>query len=598
MTNSAENRPNGRTVCARAVFIGIAALACTALGTALWTGALAGRFSPVGARQVCSLGFLLVCVGVAGAVWLLSAYTVECFAGEALRRAGREIERSSIWPVGLAVLAAVIFLAYWPALRLSFFGDDFYLLNVLSQGPLRMLLPIGDIYHYFPVTLLLIGIPRWLGIGEASVYHFVNILLHSVNAALVYLIAFRLLQSRFHAFGSAVIFSFFFLSYEPVLWPLVGSHYVVSAFFGLLSFLSFMRYRLSGGKRYLWGFVVLYALSIYTHEIAVPLIGVCIFYDLTHDGGPRPSLSLRRLGSISKAYAVPAAALALLMGIKYFYTLRVIVSRNAALKLVQSFVSAACFLSPFNNMNAYWVFSRWGQNPFFVALAFAVIVLLLGVCFAKVGRELRVMLVWSLLFVLPAILAAELAPRYFYIPAVGWSIFWAGVIRAAGARLAGRPLFGAGTQLPEPRALLGLLVAGLLYGCVALQGYLHASHLVGIWGEGSEIIRETVSSTAELIGRHPDKGEVIVVDQPTWYRGDDFFGAPLLIGSMRLPLAALLKLDRPHVSSVKLHSTNFFDESFPKVSRAELEAAAEKGALVLQYDPREQRMTLYEPAAR
>ncbi len=574
------------------------ALACTALGTALWTGALAGRFSPVGARQVGSLGFLLVCVGVAGAVWLLSAYVIESFAGEALRRAGRDIERSSIWPMGLAVLAAFIFLAYWPALRFSFFGDDYYLLNVLSEGPLRMLLPIRDIYHYFPVTLLLIGIPRWLGIGEASVYHFVNILLHAVNAALVYLIALRLLHSRLHAFGAAVIFSFFFLSYEPVVWPLVGNHYVVAAFFVLLSFLSFMRYRVDGGRRYLWGFIVLYVLSIYTHEIAVPLIGVCIFYDLTYDGEPRPSFSLRRLGSISRAYAVPAAALALLLGIKYFYTLRVIVSRNTSLKLLQSFVSAACFLSPLNNMDAYWVFTRWGQNPLFLAFASVAVVLLLGVCFAKVGRELRLMLVWSLLFVVTAIVAVELAPRYFYIPAVGWSIFWAGVIRAAVTRLTDRPLFGARLQLPETRALLGLLAAGLLYGCVALQGYRHASHLVDIWGEGSAIIRGTVISTAQLIGQHPDTREVIVVDQPTWYRGDDFFGAPLLIGSMRLPLAALLKLDRPPLRSVMLHSENFFDESFPKVSRAELDAAAAEGALVLHYDPSGQHMTLWEPAAR
>lgn len=596
MTKSVGNPPSTQTGRSVASCIGLMALVCAAAGIALLTGALAGRFSPVGARQVCSLGFLLVCVGVAGAVWLLSDYVMERFGGEVSARFGREAERSLVWPVGLVLLAAVIFLVYRPAPGFSFFGDDFYLLNVLSEGPLRMLLPIRDIYHYFPVTLLLIGIPRWLGIGEASIYHFVNILLHAVNAALVYLIALRFLQSRFHAFGAAVMFSFFFLSYEPVLWPLVGNHYMVSAFFGLLSFLTFTQYRLNGGRQYLWGFVVLYALSIYTHEIAFPLIGVCIFYDVTHDGESQPFFSLRRLGSIWKAYAVPVAALALLMGIKYFYTLRVVVSRNTPLKVLQSFVAAVCFLSPFNNMSAYWAFSRWGQNPPFLIFASAVVVLLLGVCFARVGRELRVMLVWSLLFVLPAILAAELAPRYFYIPAVGWSIFWAGAIRATATRLARRPMFGAGARLPETRALLGLLAAGLLYACVALQGYLHTSHLVGIWGEGSAIIRETVDSTAELIDQHPEKEEVVVVDQPTWHREDDFFGAPLLIGSMRLPLAALLKLDHPRVSSVKLHSENFFDESFPKVSRAELDAAVERSALVLRYDPQEKRMTLYETA--
>ena len=394
-----------------------------------------------------------------------------------------------------------------------------------------------------------------------------------------------------------MLFSFFFLSYDPVLWPLVGNHYMVSTFLVLFSFLSLVRYRRTGANRHLWGFMLCYAFSIYTHEISVPLIGVCVFYDLTHIGKTESSRISERLLSLSRAYIVPAAALALLWGIKHFLTMGIVVSRNTPLKLLQNFGSAACFLSPFNNMNAYWLFSRWGENPVFLVIISSALAIGLVLCFAVCDRKLRVMLVWSCAFLLPAVLVAQPGPRYFYIPAIGWSIFLAGIIQKIAARIGRGYLFAEKISSPHLNAFLGLFAALLLYGCITLQGYRHAAHLLDVWIEGSSIMRKTVASTAGIIGYHPDIKRVVVVDQPRWYQADGFYGAPLLTGPMDLSLSALLDFDSPKITTIRLRGTSFFDQAFRGVSREWLEeAAAEPGTLVIQYDPAEQRMVLYEPA--
>jgi len=175
-----------RKVC----FIGIIVVGCLALGAVLRSDTLADRFSPRGAEQLCSAGFFLSCMGGASAIWLLNALFFRRVAGaRAMRAVCRMNEEAILWPWGLPVLAGLVFVLYWPALDLTFFADDFYILSLISNGPMRALLPVRDIYHYSPVALFLVAIPRWLGMGEPSIYHVLNIALHAVNGCLVYLLA-------------------------------------------------------------------------------------------------------------------------------------------------------------------------------------------------------------------------------------------------------------------------------------------------------------------------------------------------------------------------------------------------------------------------
>ncbi|MBI4831958.1 MAG: hypothetical protein HY801_10485 [Candidatus Lindowbacteria bacterium] len=491
------------------------------------------------------------------------------------------------------MLFGLTFAVYHRSIGFTFFADDFFVLDLISEGPLKALLPSRNVYHYFPVFLLLAGVPRWLGIGQPGVYHVLILLIHSANSVLVYHIARRLLGSRFHASGAALIFSLFFMSYDPVLWTLSGSFYVMSLFFALLSFASFLQYRINGRRFYLLGFPAFYIIAIYTNELTAPILGVCLLYDLTRRSEDEFSL-LRSWLSTSWLYVGPAVAIVVLSIIKHLFTSKILVAHNSPLKLAQNFVSAACFLSPFNNTTAYWLFSKIGQNWMCVVAGSVTMVVVLVVCLAKGNQGQRVALAWVSLCVLPAILLAELSPRYFYIPAAGWAIFWAGTAQADTEWMKGRPLFKRQERFPEERALLAFVAAGLIYACVALQGYRHIAHLIDLWGQGSAIIQEATQSTADLIIQYPSKKKVIVVDQPVWLQADDFYGAPLLIDSMSLPLKGLLNIDRPGIKGVAYESDSPFSY-FPKVTQEELQAiAADPETLVIRYDPNKRRMVPME----
>lgn len=597
MSESTENVEVLKIVTLRALSIGIASIALVLVGGILWSGALGNHLSPRGVWQLRSLGFMLLCLGATGITWLCGAIAIDRFLTQSdYLKIYAVVERFAKWRFGIPILVGFLFFMYRETLHFTFFGDDFRILSWIDRGPLRMLFPIERIYHYFPVTLLLIGIPRWLGFGDAFTYHFANVLFHSANTVLVFVIARQLLDNRFEASMSAVLFGLYFLTYDPVSWSLVGNHYVTSTFFALLAFLCFIRYRLNQKKNCLWGFALFYCLSIYTHEICVPLIAACFLYDLLREGRHVFAAPLATLGRRLGAYVVPVGALAVLWGVKFFFTARIVISRNDPTKLLQNFVTAACYFLPFNNMNAYWIFSRWGQNFLLLVIASLAITAIATTVFLRANHTQRLMLGWYVLFVLLPILAAQLGPRYFYIAAVGWAVFWATVLTRMGTFLV-RSLFGTKeTHLREPGPLVAHLGAALVCACIALQGQRHAAHLVEVWRQGSDITKSVIESTVDLVNRHPHIKTLIAVDQPTWYRANTFTGTLLLGGSIGLALDALTDLDIPNVQSVRLNSDNSFDEVFPKTSPERLTALAREGpdVLVIVYDDATQRMIPYQ----
>jgi hypothetical protein len=593
---TANNSFIRRAEYAKALCLGSLALIFVAVGKALSVGLLAERLSPRGAWQLSSVGFLLFCFGVASGIWLLSALALHRFSDSAVIQSILAVsERGSRRPWGLLFLAGFIFYEYRQTISFTFYADDYYILNMLSKGPLRALQPFRELYHYSPVAMLVVGFPRWIGAAGPSIYHFANISLHVANSCLVYMLALRLSRSRLQAYGSAILFSFFFLNYDPVAWPLVGNNYLLSTLFVLLSFLSFLQCHPDAARRYWRSFAVFYILAIFTNEISLPLIGACLYYGLVKNREPQLFRSLAGWVGFLKPYALPSAAVVILMLIKYFCTSQIVVSQNVhPLKFLQNFVSACCFLSPFNNMTPYWVFSRLGQNAAFSILVSAAVCAFVVFLFIKAGAPERTMLVWSALFTAPAILVAEPSPRYFYLPSIGWSIFWAGMLSAASSRIA-RFFLGEINPVTDSRRLLNHLGAALIFVCMALQGQRHAASLIDIWRQGSAMIHGAVTSTAEFISLHPEKQQILVVNQPTWLQGEDFYGAPLLTTSIDYPLAAISGIEGRNVESVMLDGGTTF-LSFRAVTREELaHASAQSDTLVIQYDPGQMRMIPYLP---
>ena len=221
-----------------AIIIAIIGLILALSGIALAKGNLTEFLSPRGERQLESLGIFLACCGGATILWLVSAFLALHFLKEpAIRSFQSRMERLPLSLLVPLVIAGTLFIMYYPALHHTYFADDFNLVEYFTGGPLRAVLPFAHTYHYNPVNVLLLGIPYWFGIGNPVTHRIINLTIHCINAGLVYRLGFVFTRSRFHAIGASILFSFFFLNYDPGLWPLGGFPYVMTTFLVLLSFL-------------------------------------------------------------------------------------------------------------------------------------------------------------------------------------------------------------------------------------------------------------------------------------------------------------------------------------------------------------------------
>ena len=150
----------------------------------------------------------------------------------------------------LAVLLALVTLAvYWPATRCDFieFDDPYYISgNPQVQGGLTWqsfkwawVTPVADNWH--PLTVLshmlvcqVCGVKPW---G----HHLANVVLHALNAALVFAVLQRMTGARWRSLLVAGLFALHPLRLESVVWVSERKD-VLSAFFGLLSLIAYARY--------------------------------------------------------------------------------------------------------------------------------------------------------------------------------------------------------------------------------------------------------------------------------------------------------------------------------------------------------------------
>ncbi|MGC4073585.1 MAG: tetratricopeptide repeat protein [Nibricoccus sp.] len=147
------------------------------------------------------------------------------------------------WLCGLLLIAAVIF-AYQPAWKAGFiWDDDDYVTNnpllTAPDGLQRIWFSTDSPSQYFPLVYTSFRLEHSLWGLNSTGYHWVNILLHAVNALLVW----RLL-SRLHVPGAwlgAALFALHPMQVESVAW-ISELKNVQSLFFFLLSLLAWIEF--------------------------------------------------------------------------------------------------------------------------------------------------------------------------------------------------------------------------------------------------------------------------------------------------------------------------------------------------------------------
>ena len=177
-----------------------------------------------------------------------------------------------VWQGGLIVL--LVFLAYLPALRGGFiWDDDAYVTNnpllTAPDGLKRIWFSMDSPSQYFPLTYTVFRIERSLwGLNPAG-YHGVNILLHAINALLVWLLLKRL--SVPGAWLAAALFALHPVEVESVAW-ITELKSVLSLFFILLTLCCWVEFVGERSKRFWYGLaLVLYALALLSKTTACTL---------------------------------------------------------------------------------------------------------------------------------------------------------------------------------------------------------------------------------------------------------------------------------------------------------------------------------------
>lgn len=216
------------------------------------------------------------------------------------RRPDKESERTAVWK-HIAVIVAVIFVAYFNSLGNGFVGDD--------NGFVKENLSIRDTanipsYFFSPKTLAAADsewgtiIYRPLRTASYAIdyslyelrpegYHVTNMLMHMAACVTLYFLVMALFSTRSVALLSALIFALHPVHIEAVSW--IASRADIMGFLLLnLSLITYIRYTKATDKKAL--LVISLALSFLSYiakETMVSLPGLVIAYDYAV-GGRRP----------------------------------------------------------------------------------------------------------------------------------------------------------------------------------------------------------------------------------------------------------------------------------------------------------------------
>ena len=225
------------------------------------------------------------------------------------------------------LLAVVTFVVFSPALRNDFVNWDDHILikgNLEYRGlgwtQIRWMFSTVLMGHWVPLTWLTLGLDYMLWGMKPLGYHLTNILLHSANAALFYLVGRRLLEKaatwsgpelRIAAVVAALFFSLHPLRAEPVAW-VTERRDVLSGLFFLLAVLGYLKALDETGRRRWWrlaGSVGCYALAFTAKSMVMTLPMILVLLDV---------YPLRRLDVRWRAWRSGEARRVLVEKVPYF----------------------------------------------------------------------------------------------------------------------------------------------------------------------------------------------------------------------------------------------------------------------------------------
>ena len=348
----------------------------------------------------------------------------------------QSFKRRMVW-IKSVLIAVIIIAIYYPVLSFDFVDHDdknFIVYNPhLQQGVslpgFKWAVTAGltegtpHVDYWQPVTVISRLLDAQLYGMNPSGHHATNLLIHILNAFLVWFLFSELTHGSPTAYLTAFLFAVHPLQVEPVAWVTARKD-LLSVFFGLLSTLSYFRFIISGKtkKFYLWSF-----LFFILGTLSKPSIGIIFTVFLLMDFWPlkriQKSLSGIWLCLIEKIpfviiFACVMMAPFLSIPVSMSYYPKIIMAQIAAFHY---FRYLGKILVPVNLSLYPSVFTY--EYPGWLYLA--CVVLLLGLCFwffkllRQSDPEIGFGWLWFFLLLIPFAPVNTPGDRFTYFPIIG-----------------------------------------------------------------------------------------------------------------------------------------------------------------------------------
>jgi len=317
-----------------------------------------------------------------------------------------------------AVISAVCLLTYASSLGYFFVNDDFMWLSMAKAAALEPSKLFGLTYfHEFRpvVTLSFLGNYLLFGLGPTS-YHLLNILMHSANSVLAYLVFCRIAKERKIALLGALLFAVSASHFGSVAW-VSGRTGLLGALFYLSALLIFLK-----GKGETTS-LFLFVLSLFCIEYAFTLPLVLLAYRGILEGRTRTK-GLVPFFVVMAAYLVFQYILQTAdLGGGYLlpgYRSPDVAQVGMATKNL--FHALVILWMPFK-FKEYYLPLPLGRDVYLILLVTVYLVLFSLPLLFRGSKEVRFSVSWMYLTLLPFIfLSSYVFPRHLYLPSVGFSL--------------------------------------------------------------------------------------------------------------------------------------------------------------------------------
>lgn len=501
---------------------------------------------------------------------------------------GRDAARFAahpLFPIALVVLLCLV--VYYNSLSNGFVYDDFGSIveNKYISQPGRFITSLFN-HSYFqiagleasyrPVATLSYFLIHAVAKLNPFYYHLASLILHTLNAVLVYWLANLVLQHRLRALAAGLLFAC-----HPALTEAVNcidfNDDLLATLFFLLAMISYIRIKtehLSSSIRIYLPALLFYFLGLLSKEMAITLPAVIMLYDLVLREAGRDAPDFRHRLSVLRErlyfYAGFIAVALFYLGLRFFifYSPRESLKASAGSLFerliylpdhIFSFIRLTLFPV---NLNADYVFSY--PNRFFdirnlIGTAAVIVLVVATYLIYRYSKEIFFGIWWFLITLFPVYNLIEiynpLAERYLYLPVIGFCLVVPAVVHGLAVG-----------QIPNPKAAK----AAALIPIVALIG---------------------LYSTA-TIARNPDWQNNFVLWSQTVQRSPDSLTAHGGLGMAYLERGMLDEAAKQFEIAIKLypdHAKSYYNLGLVYYQKGDQKKAVEYFNRCVALDPKSMR---------